>query len=94
MNPQKISVLQVGVSDWSKKFSLPDQLKWNFITVEKAQKKLLLKDGFKPRVLMLTDLEQLDDLNETIRKIAPVYAVLYPQEQKLISPKIVDFLKK
>lgn len=93
MNPQKISVLQVGVSDWSKKFSLPDQLKWNFITVEKAQKKLLLKDGFKPRVLMLTDLEQLDDLNETIRKTAPVYAVLYPQEQKSISPKIVDFLK-
>ena len=92
----KLKILQLGSSDWSKELSIPDNMAWYYFFPNSnlAIKKVMEMDKIgKFDAILVDDLRRIPDLFMIEAKIIP-YTVFYDQEQETQEADIEYFLKR
>ncbi len=92
----KLKILQIGSSDWSKELAIPDNMNWYYFFPNSnlAIKKVMEMDKIgKFDAILVDDLRRIPDLFMIEAKIIP-YTVFYDQEQETQEADIEYFLKR
>ena len=92
----KLKILQIGSSDWSKELAIPDNMAWYYFFPNSnlAIKKVMEMDKIgKFDAILVDDLRRIPDLFMIESKIIP-YTVFYDQEQETQEADIEYFLKR
>ena len=92
----KLKILQIGSSDWSKELTIPDNMNWYYFFPNSnlAIKKVMEMDKIgKFDAILVDDLRRIPDLFMIESKIIP-YTVFYDQEQETQEADIEYFLKR
>jgi len=91
----KLKILQIGSSDWSKELTIPDNMNWYYFFPNSnlAIKKVMEMDKIgKFDAILVDDLHRIPDLFMIEAKIIP-YTVFYDREQETQEADIEYFLK-
>ncbi|MBP2622968.1 accessory Sec system protein Asp2 [Streptococcus oricebi] len=92
----KLNILQVGLSDWSREFSLPENMAWHFFWPGSSlaiKKVMQMYKIARFDAIILDDLNYLLDLQELEDQLTP-YTIFYEEKQAAPSKEAAFFLKR